>query len=72
MWELVMLVGVMSGNATYGGPIVVEGFKTEAACIAHAEKIKSKLPKSLPRGSMFVDARVAVEHVSCTKVDFGD
>ena len=49
MWELVMIIVVGYGYSTYGGPLVVDGFKTKEACMAHAEKIKAAIPQEFER-----------------------
>lgn len=48
MWQLYMIMFVGWGTSSYGGPIIVDGFKTEAACIAHGQKIINATPKEFP------------------------
>ena len=67
MWELFIVLTVFNGNATFGGPIVVEGFKTEKACYAHAEKMKKSLPEKFTRGAITPDAIPRFESVKCIK-----
>ncbi len=66
MWELFAVLVIWNGNATYGGPIVVDGFKTEQACIAHAEKMKKTLPAKYAR-SLLPDAVPKFESTNCIK-----
>ena len=66
MWELFAILVIWNGNATYGGPIVVEGFKTEQSCYAHADKMKASLPKKFSR-NLLPDAVPKFESVKCIK-----
>lgn len=66
MWELFAILVIWNGNATYGGPIVVEGFKTEKACYAHADKMKAILPEKFSR-NLLPDAVPKFESVKCIK-----
>ena len=70
MWELFIVFLVLDGNATYGGPIVVDGFKTESSCYAHAEKMKGVLPGGFHR-TILRDAIPRFESVKCIKKDLG-
>lgn len=68
MWQLFAVLIVWNGNATYGGPVVVEGFKTEKTCYEHAEKMKKSLPEKFSR-NMFPDAIPKFESIKCIKKD---
>lgn len=65
MWELVMIIVVGFGNATYGGPLIVDGFKTKEACMAHAAKIHAAIPREFDR--RFGDTTNRVEFSDCIK-----
>ena len=66
MYTLVMVMLIWGGNASTGGPIVVDGFKTKDACLTHAEKIKSSVPKVIVRSAGVIDTnKVTWEHVDC-------
>ena len=65
MWQLFIIVAVWNGNATYGGPLIVEGFKTEAACYAHSQKITKSLPEVFHQ--RIVDAKPRVSFITCIK-----
>lgn len=67
MWQLFAILGVFNGYSTYGGPIIVEGFKTEAACYAHAEKLKRTLPHDFKRNAIIPDAVPRFEHIACVQ-----
>ncbi len=67
MWQLLIILEVFNANFTYGGPIVVEGFKTEAACYAHAEKLKRTLPQYLKSNAVIPRAVPRFEHVACVQ-----
>ncbi len=69
MWQLYMILMVWNGNASYGGPIVISGFKTEDACYAHAEKLKKSTPKELERGTININAKPKFEHIDCVKLE---
>lgn len=67
MYTLVMVMLIWGGNASTGGPIVVDGFKTKDACLTHAEKIKNSVPKVIARrpGLVTTNNNVTWEHVDC-------
>lgn len=45
MWQLYMILFVNAGTASFGGPLIIDGFKTETACVAHMKKIEDATPK---------------------------
>ncbi len=67
MWQLFAILLVGGGQFSYGGPIIVEGFKTEKSCYAHAEKLKQTLPESFKRKAIVPDAVPKFEHIVCIK-----
>lgn len=67
-WQLFMILVVYNANATYGGPVVVDGFKSQEACIAHAEKIKKMTPDTFPR-NWSPNAKLSYEYVGCVRKD---
>lgn len=67
MYTLIMIVAIWNGNATYGGPVSVDNFKTEKECLAFAEDYAKKLPKSFERSLLMANTRNSVEHVTCNK-----
>jgi hypothetical protein len=68
MWQLYMLLAVWNGNGSIGGPIIVDGFKTEVACIAHMKKIEEVTPKELEK---LFKPTVAFPFAKCIKVEKG-
>jgi hypothetical protein len=66
MYVLLMVVAILNGNATYGGPVVIDGFATETACQAFAAKYAKDLPHEFNHKFM-TNTRNAVVHVACLK-----
>ncbi len=69
MWQLYMLIMVWHGNSTFGGPIVVDGFKTETACINHSQKIAQNTPQAIDLYKYSPDAKPKVVHAVCVKLE---
>ena len=65
MYVLIMVVAILNGNATYGGPVVIDGFATETACRAFAAKYSKDLPHGF--NHKLVNTRNTVVHVACLK-----
>lgn len=65
MYTLIMIVSIWYGNATYGGPVSVDNFKTEKECLAFADDYIKKLPKEFDR--RLTNTRNSVEHATCIK-----
>lgn len=66
MYTLIMIVLIWHGNASFGGPVAVDGFKTKESCEAFAKEYESKLPKSFPR-KYLSDTTNSVQHFTCIK-----
>jgi hypothetical protein len=68
MYVLIMVVAILNGNATYGGPIVIDGFATETACLAFAAKYSNDLPNGFENSERGTGpTRNSVVHVACLK-----
>ena len=68
MYTLIMVLVILNGNSTYGGPIVKDGFKTEAACMAYAAKIKAAIVPSYER-PLSPDTKNRFDQITCIKMD---
>ena len=68
MYTLIMVLAILHGNQSYGGPIVKDGFKTEASCMAYAAKIKAAIAPSYYRSS-WPDTKNMFEQITCVKMD---
>lgn len=67
MWQLYMVLAVWYGNASIGGPIIVDGFKTEVACVSHMKKIEDATPKE--KFGLLDSGRYEFLVKTCVKID---
>jgi NaMN:DMB phosphoribosyltransferase len=68
MYVLLMVVAILNGSATYGGPVVIDGFATETACLAFAAKYTKELPQGFEKSERGTGpTRNSVVHVACLK-----
>ena len=68
VYTLIMVLVIWYGDASYGGPIVKDGFKTEAACLAYAAKIKASIAPSYER-PLSPDTKNRFDQITCIKMD---
>ena len=69
MWQLYVIIAVLYGNASFGGPVIVDGFATEAACQTHIVKLKQNTPQSYEMSKWTPDSKVKFIHEACIRVD---
>lgn len=67
MYTLIMMILVFEGNYTYGGPVVVDNFKTKESCEEFVKEYRSKLPARFPRPKLHIDTVNSVDHFVCVK-----
>lgn len=70
MWQLYMLIAVGSGNSTFGGPYIIDGFETKAACVAHMNKVEPVVAREIEAKGFFyhgISSKVIAK--SCIKVE---
>lgn len=65
MWQLYMVLLVKAGSSSIGGPMIIDGFKTEVACIAHMKRIEDATPKE----SFLWQAKYEFLVKTCMKVE---
>lgn len=69
MWQLYAIIMVWSGTSSIGGPVIVDGFATEAACLTHLSKLKENTPQSIDHGKWLPEGRARFVHEKCIHVD---
>lgn len=69
MWQLYVIIAVLHGNASFGGPMIVDGFATEATCQTHLAKLKENTPQVFDNGKWIPDGKVKFIHEACIRVD---
>lgn len=66
-YVLYMILFVAHGNASYGGPLVLDVFKTEEACVAFADKIIKATPKVIETSVPLFNQKPDIKVVECIK-----
>jgi len=71
MWQLFMILVSLGPYASSGGgPIVIDGFRTEQACLAHKDRIVNNTPQRVDLDSVFLaDIQFKYVTAACIKVD---